>query len=80
MSRKSLLPQHRRHVHIYDEDWEYLTQLIERHYGKKADEITGVSSAIRLIIHTKVQQLKAEEQRAIDNNTRTVNNTYTTGK
>ena len=47
VSKKSLLPQHRRHIFIYDEDWEWLSE----RYG--ADGL--VSAAIRAIIHKYIQ-------------------------
>lgn len=49
------LPQTRRHVLIFDEDWEYLTES----YGARGLKPIGVSAAIRKIIHAKVLGLRA---------------------
>jgi len=54
MSKKSRLPQSRRHIEVYDEDWEWLQQ----HYGKNSASKLGVGPACREIIHSKVAQLR----------------------
>lgn len=55
MTKKPVLPQHRRHIQIYDEDWDWLTES----YGVHSASKIGVSAAIRTIIHAKISQLKA---------------------
>lgn len=64
MSKKSLLPQSRRHIHVFDEDWEWLTM----HYGDAAPPRyrIGISAAIRALIHQKVLALRARQDRAVD--------------
>lgn len=57
MSKKALLPQSRRHILVYDEDWSYLQQL----FGMDTDARLGVSGAIRQIIHAKCRQLRERE-------------------
>lgn len=58
MSKKTLLLQSRRHIWVYDEDWEYI--------GARFGEDLGISSALRSMIHNYVTNLKAQEARAID--------------
>jgi len=57
MSKKVSLPQSRRHLFIYDEDWEYLSKL----FGANSPNSIGVSAAVRAIIHAKVKQLRQRE-------------------
>ena len=64
MTRKSEIPQTRRHVHIYDEDWEWLN----RAYGPDSESKVGISNAIRQIIRKFVTTKKAEIQERIDTN------------
>jgi hypothetical protein len=64
MPRKSEIPQTRRHVHIYDEDWEWLN----RNYGPDSESKVGISTAIRQIIHKFVSTKQAEIQERIDGN------------
>lgn len=54
MSKKTELPQTRRHVMIFDEDWDFL----EKAYGLTSLNKIGVSTAIRKIIHAKVSLLR----------------------
>ena len=49
------LPTSRRHVHLYDEDWVFLTEFFSPQNGQDI----GVSEAIRTILHARVRQLKA---------------------
>ena len=62
MSKKSLLPQTRRHILVYDEDWEFL----QANYGPDSQSKLGVSEAIRKIIHQRVLGLKAQAQTEFD--------------
>lgn len=63
--RKIELPQSRRHVWMFDEDWEYLRSK----YGGDV----GPSQATRMIVHRWIQQLKEKEQAAIDRGVRAAN-------
>lgn len=58
MSRKALYPQSRRHILIYDQDWEWLLQ----NFGAESAHPYGVGPAIRDIIHKHVGALR---QRAL---------------
>lgn len=62
MSRKLDGPVLRRHVQIYEEDWEYLM----RAYGPGSPTRFGVGPAIRQIVHAKVAALKAKYQELVD--------------
>lgn len=57
--KRSSLPQSRRHIMVYDEDWEWL----DRYYGKESDARIGTGAAIREIVHSRIKALK---QKAID--------------
>lgn len=64
MTKRSPLPSSRRHTHIFDEDWDFLT----RWYGVNARpgfRLTN-SCAIRLIVHQKVLELRTRQNEAID--------------
>ena len=56
MAKKALLPQSRRHILVYDEDWEFL----EAEYGTDSASKIGVSAAVRTIIHGYVVRLRAK--------------------
>ena len=58
MRKKSILPQSRRHVLIFNEDWEFL----ERSFGASI----SVSEAIRKIVHQRCNDLRARVQRRLD--------------
>lgn len=58
MSKRSPVKQSRRHVWLYDEDWDWLKQ---RYSGK-----IGPSEAVRKIVHTMVLRIKQQEQHAIE--------------
>lgn len=58
MSKKSPQSQSRRHVHIFDEDWDFL----ERSFGGRI----SVSQAIRKIVHVRCNELRAKVQHKID--------------
>ena len=60
--RKGAQSQSRRHIHIYDEDWEWLL----KHFGPESPERFGTSKAVRNIIHAFVKASKARQQTAID--------------
>lgn len=62
MSRKSAIPQSRRHILVFDEDWEYLESQYGRPYGVTP---LGTSAAVRLLIHKYVRKLKAREEEAL---------------
>lgn len=62
MSRKAKLPQSRRHIFVYDEDWKFIQQA----YGVGTGSRLGVSGAIREIIHAKVVVLRAKIQERYD--------------
>lgn len=62
MSRRSKLPQHRRHIFVYDEDWEFLHES----YGPGTESRLGVSGAIREVVHQKVLVLRAQLQAEYD--------------
>ena len=65
MSRRLSLPATRRHIHVYDEDWEF----IESHYGASAPIGYKVGCAVvcREIIHQRINQIKAKQIEALDN-------------
>ena len=62
MSKKARLPQSRRHIFVYDEDWDF----IERWYGISSPHPIGVGRALREIIHQRVEFLKAKQAEKID--------------
>lgn len=62
MSKKSVLPLSRRHVELFDEDWEFLL----RWFGPGSPNPIGCSEAIRTIVHSRVKQLRAKQNFAID--------------
>lgn len=62
MSRKSVLPQSPHHILVYDEDWEFLKQV----YGPQGENPIGISPAIRALIHTFVNRLKARTEQVLD--------------
>jgi hypothetical protein len=62
MSRKTEIPSSRRHIFVYDEDWEFL----EKAYGNASENRMGVGPAIRNIIHVYVGSLKAKVQKKVD--------------
>ena len=62
MSKKARLPQSRRHILVYDEDWEWL----DTHFGATSPRPIGVGPSCREIIHKHVQDIKAKFQEALD--------------
>lgn len=59
MPRKAMLPQTRRHIFVYDEDWDWIVE----NYGPGSETGLGISGAIRAIIHAKVAYEKAKFER-----------------
>lgn len=55
MSRRARLPQSRRHIFVFDEDWDFLLDA----YGPGTESRLGTSGAIREIIHAKVLVMRA---------------------
>ena len=64
MPKRSTLPKSRRHILIYDEDWDFIT----RYYGRGSAANLTISNVIRSIIHRQVHHLRSLQQNAIDNN------------
>ena len=62
MSAKARRPQSRRHILVFDEDWEYLDAI----YGTASTNRLGVGPAIREVIHTYVSKLKAKTEAILD--------------
>lgn len=62
MSKRSELPQSRRHVLIFDEDWTFLST----HYGPSAASPIGVGVAVRKIVHARVAALRAQHAELMD--------------
>lgn len=60
--KKSPIPQSRRHVMVFDEDWDWLNQ----EYGAGSKNNVGVGVAIRTIVHAKVIDMKAKANDAFD--------------
>lgn len=54
MSRIAELPSSRRHIIIFDEDWELLESL----YGPRGAKPIGISVAIRAILHQKCKAIR----------------------
>jgi hypothetical protein len=57
MSKKVNRPQSRRHIFVYDEDWEFL----ETNFGLTSQARIGTSATIREIIHKWVKHLKNKQ-------------------
>lgn len=62
MSKRSERPQTRRHVLIFDEDWDWL----EANYGPYSENKIGTGAAARQIIHLHVKRLKQVVQDRLD--------------
>ncbi len=62
MSRRPEIPQSRRHVIIFDEDWDFLLD----HYGPHSDSRHSAGWAIRQLVHKGVLQLRASAQALAD--------------
>jgi hypothetical protein len=53
--RKNLKPQSRHHVHIFDEDWDFLMA----HFGRDSPRGVTISEVIRQLVHIAVGRMKA---------------------
>jgi hypothetical protein len=62
MSKKNLLPANRHHLMIYDEDWEFLQMV----YGPGAPKPIGAGTAIKTMVHSYVERLRARSNKVID--------------
>lgn len=62
MTRKARLPQRPRHIHVFDEDWDFLFE----HFGPHSTSRFGVANAIREMVHTQVRRFKAKEIQLAD--------------
>lgn len=62
MSHRARLPQSRRHVIIFDEDWEFLNSV----YGAGSQSKLGPSAAIREIVHAKVKAIRDQVNQKLD--------------
>lgn len=56
MTKKAALPQSRRHIMAYDEDWEFLMQYFEQN----PQERPSPGIAVREMIHRRVMALREE--------------------
>lgn len=69
MSKKSILPQRRRHVWLYDEDWNWLTEWRKAKHGgfrSETDELYGNGAIVREMIHARIKAAKDKQIRALD--------------
>lgn len=55
-------PATRRHVHIYNEDWDALVEFV----GRNTANPLGPARAIREIVHAKVKSWRGAQTRAIE--------------
>jgi hypothetical protein len=62
MSKRSLFPQSRRHIWVYDKDWAFL----DAHFGDQSESKMGVGAMVREIVHNYVERLKARQAGAQD--------------
>jgi hypothetical protein len=62
LSKKSALPASRRHISLYDEDWEYLAEA----FGPNSESKLGPGPTIQKIVHVYVQKLKDRERERRD--------------
>jgi hypothetical protein len=63
VSKRAAIPQSRKHVHIYDDDWAFLASVYNRENGSS---IRGPSHAIREIVHRQVEKIRANSEAMID--------------
>lgn len=56
MSKKSILPQRRRHVMMYDEDWDFLLSYYEQ--DPQGRPSPGV--AVKEVIHKRVMAMREQ--------------------
>lgn len=58
MSKKAIRPQSKRHLYLFDDDWEFLVS----HFGPRGTvTTTGVSEIARAIIHNAVVKMRQAE-------------------
>ena len=62
MSKRAEMPQTRRHVLIFDEDWDWL----ESNYGRYSSSRIGTGVAVRKILHSHIRALKQQVQDNLD--------------
>lgn len=62
MPRKSIAPQSRRHVWLFDDDWAF----IESRFGKQSPSNLGTSAAVRAVIQSWVANMRKKEQDRIE--------------
>lgn len=55
MTKALHLPSRPRHIRIWDEDWAFL----EQHFGRTSARPIGATKAIRSIVHSFVERIKA---------------------
>lgn len=61
MSKKAERPQRRRHIQIYDQDWEYLNK-----------RFIYPGPIVRQMVHLAVKQLRQRELDRADNGAKTI--------
>jgi len=57
VSKRSLFPQSRRHIWVYDKDWAFL----DSHFGDTSESRMGVGAMVREIVHNYCERLKARQ-------------------
>jgi hypothetical protein len=62
VSRKIERPAVARHIHIFEEDWDFL----EQYFGRRSANPIGPSKAIRNIVHKHIGAIRAKQLAAID--------------
>lgn len=62
MSKRKRLPASPRHIMIYDEDWEFLTN----HFGRHTSRPLGAGPVVCEIIHSRVKALKQKLIEALE--------------
>lgn len=60
--KRSDLPQSRRHILMFDEDWEWL----HANFGPHSVKAYGVGAAVREIVHAHVRRLRARVTARLD--------------
>jgi len=55
MTKRGELPQSNRHVMIYDQDWEFLTEM----YGPRGiNRSVSISEVVKKIVHQKITAMR----------------------
>jgi len=62
MSKRAELPQERRHIQIFDEDWEFLVEA----YGPGSPSKIGAGPAIRKLVHSFCLRQRQQYQEQLD--------------